>query len=308
VTGTLGTNTNSPFVDPGTLSRTASPAPGPLGSGSNGLAKLVASGHSMWKRIDGLNDWRERIENYAQPRNRQAQLVKDSTDLPVKFLEALGFEVDAIPLMKLWKAEIEFLAKFLQAGLQAQARAAAARQQWEDAARIARDIGPRAEKAANTFKPPDQKPYVRQWDAIVRWESGPRGSRGLDSGIFMGQGYYFRVSSLEELNRIASFCQHRILRHAGRVILTYLFLKVAQGSVLRLAAASENTLDSMMDSKNSLAQIVGAREALERTLETGDPAEADPASFVASPLHRLGEVASLWFRAADCANRLRPVL
>src|ERR1700682_676105 len=107
--GPSGTLTNCALIDAGTLCRAGSPVPGPTGTIPSAGVHGLHSASEAWKRYQAIHDWWTRIEGYANPEKRDAQIAKDVADLPFKFLEFLGVEIKLVPLVPLWKAELEIL-------------------------------------------------------------------------------------------------------------------------------------------------------------------------------------------------------
>jgi hypothetical protein len=319
--GTLGTSTNSPIISAGTLSLGASPLPGPATGRRDlaGAAAAVPSEKINWESINKAREWEQRIaewagrlENYRDPRKREAQIVKDSVELPLKFLEAAGIELNTVPLLKMWLAEVDFLGKCLEAVDNAQAQIEQSKRQWNDAVRIAKEIGPRAADIVSKTHRPETEPYIWQYDSIVKWYRGHEPAAGIGSGIFMGQGYgLFRVSSELELRQIVYDCRARIYRKAVKLLWLNLTLRIQQTQVRELALAREQTLDKMMDTGNSFEKIAAARESTSAALERdaarpiggGESAESDPGAAISAEIAQLQDIAQIWGRAAISANR-----
>jgi hypothetical protein len=281
-------------------------SPGSLGAGSAHERPVVVGLEESWRRLRVVHEWWIRIQNYENPGKRTAQLAADAVDLPLKLLDALGFETNAIPLTKLWSKEIEFLIEFLKSGSQAQAQVADARRKWVEAARIAKELAPRADHAAARSQAPRDKSYVWKWNSIVRWLGIHARDHRFVPGIFMGQGYdYFRVSSLAQLRNIGEGCQLQIYRHAGRLGFVYLLLRIQQVTLTRLASSSQRSLESMMEGKNAIAQIAGATAATSLTVEraeSGDRSFSDPIGYASESMGRLRDLTNKWLSAAVAAH------
>jgi hypothetical protein len=295
--GPCGTSANRPLIDSGTLCRSPSAAPGPTQSSREAFHSASPSLSELWDRYRKVEDWLERIENYARPEKRDEQIARDAADLPFKFLEALGVELKMIPLVPLWKAELEILVRIYLGVSRAGARAAGAKQQWDEALKISEALAPQAQDAARTLTVPDQYSEVGKWNAIVRWRAK---HQPLTGGIFMGLGFTFRVSSVGELNAIASSCQAAIVSHAAGVALGYLTLHMQEALITNLARESQTTFDAMKESKDTMARLVAAARDFE--ISANDrAADREPLQGVTNAMQALHENTLAWLAAARAA-------
>jgi hypothetical protein len=296
--GSLGTDTNSPLIDGGTLLRQASPVRGSSGRPAGAMHIQAPGVSEAWKRFKTVREWWERVRGYSNPETRSDQFAKDAAELPFAFAEALGVELKMIPLVPMWKAELEFLIKVLQAANRAERKSALAAQEQREADRIAVELELKARQAVWEIRSPNGSVEVLEWNAIVRWHS--RG-RVLDGGgIFMGPGFMFHASSLHELNAVARTCRDGIYDRAAQAVLSYMTLRIQQIAIARLEGSSKSALDGMMQSKSAIAQIKGDLTAAQVTVERdGAP---DASNVVATPMRELERLALQWAAAADTAT------
>ena len=279
--------------------------PGPTGKNDMGdpsIASVVLSeGKETWECVKLVREWWERIESYLDPDKSVGQSIKDSLELPLIFLKAVGMDAEAtIPGVKLMRAEIEYLAQFIEACSAAEKKISTSREEWAKATEIANNVRPRAEDLLAKFQPPSNDRVVWKWDGIFgafhnSWH------RPSSPGLMVGPYGAFRYSSFGELRGIIHQCKFHVDRIAGYLGMEYLLLTLQVGQLKRLQLASEKAVDSMVESKNPIFQILGSLEGIrnvqERYEQPGTGA-SDPTHYVEQIFQEVRALASAWIEAA----------